>query len=376
MNIEDLPLEPDWTKYPSGLWGYAGVDRNRVVACTQLPAVRARIGHRGLYKPGFCQTQDGELFACPCFQNEANVFHMKIYRSSDNAESWQLVESSGSELLGKEPALTALSSGSILLVTSHPHGYRIHRSADRGRGWTVFELEDGLGMFRTVLEHDDGSLMLLVTQNTYFDPAAPPSKAWFYRSTDDGCTWAQHAEIQQWEHPVGMFEEGHVIRLEDGRLLGVGRVIGDIPIGDTPPPRGIPTPRGDETGDHMIIMASSDEGLTWTEPLPLTDYAQPHGHLLRLHDGRILCSYANYAQPYGPYAMFSHDNGQTWDKTHTVQLALSLNCYAGWPTSIQLDSGEIVTTYAVTGYLEGEGVSLMVPGRGDCVCESVRWTPP
>ena len=133
MNIEDLPFEPDWSKYAAGLWGYAGVDRNRVVACTRMPAVRARIGHRGLYKPGFCQLPGGDLLAGPCYQNDDKIWHLKIYRSSDNADSWQLVESSGADLMGKEPALTALSSGAILLVTSHPYNYRIHRSEDEGR---------------------------------------------------------------------------------------------------------------------------------------------------------------------------------------------------------------------------------------------------
>ncbi len=375
MNLESLPTEPDWTKYAAGLWGYAGVDRNRVVACSRMPAVRARIGHRGLYKPGFCQLPDGNLLASPCYQNDDGVFHMKIYRTSDSAESWQLVESSGADLMGKEPALTALRNGTLLLVTSHPGNYRIHRSDDEGRTWTVVELEEDLGVFRTIFEHDDGSLTLIISKNTYFDPAAPPSKAWLYRSTDDGRTWAKHADVKQWDHPVGMFDEGHAIRLDDGRLLGVGRVWGDDLIDGTPPPRGTPTPSGDETGDHMIIMESSDDGQTWTEPRPLTDYAQPHGHLLKLRDGRILCSYANYAMPYGAFAMFSSDNGQTWDKVHTVQLALSLNCYAGWPTSIQIDSGEVVTIYAITAYLEGEGVSLTGPGKGDHVCESVRWTP-
>jgi hypothetical protein len=124
------------------------------------------------------------------------------------------------------------------------------------------------------------------------------------------------------------------------------------------------------------MMESTDEGHTWTKPRPLTNYGQPHGHFLKLKDGRLLCCYASYAMPFGPVAMFSNDDGKTWDTIHTIQLAISLNCYAGWPTSIQLDNGEIVTTYAIAAYLEGEGVSLTGPGKGDQVAESIRWTPP
>lgn len=70
------------------------------------------------------------------------------------------------------------------------------------------------------------------------------------------------------------------------------------------------------------------------------------------------------------------DGGSTWQRDQRVQLAMSLNPYAGWPTSIQLPSGDIITVYAATAYLEGEGVSLTAPGKGDTVAESVRWKLP
>jgi len=48
-------------------------------------------------------------------------------------------------------------------------------------------------------------------------------------------------------------------------------------------------------------------------------------------------------------------------------LALSLDMYTGWPTSLQLDDGSILTAYAITAYHEH--------GRGstdDAAAETVR----
>jgi|GEM_PF-4192650 len=52
MDFEQLPATPDWSRYPVGLWGFAGMDRNCVHTCEPRPALRARIGHRGLYQEG------------------------------------------------------------------------------------------------------------------------------------------------------------------------------------------------------------------------------------------------------------------------------------------------------------------------------------
>ena len=60
MRPEQMPNEPDWSKYPVDLWGYAGMDRQRVVHCLMAPAKRTRIGHRQLYKAGFCRLAGGD----------------------------------------------------------------------------------------------------------------------------------------------------------------------------------------------------------------------------------------------------------------------------------------------------------------------------
>jgi hypothetical protein len=61
-----------------------------------------------------------------------------------------------------------------------------------------------------------------------------------------------------------------------------------------------------------------------------------------------------------------------------VQLALSADCYTGWPVTVELDGdpedgAELITCYMITAYLneppEPKGVQRSV-------CEVVRWRLP
>ena len=97
MELERLPIEPDWSKYPVDLWGLA----------------------------------DGD---------ERGIMRMMLFRSSDEGRSWQHVYTDGSSLLGKEPTLVCMSDGTVLSVSDHPHGFRVSRSEDDGATWTVTSL--------------------------------------------------------------------------------------------------------------------------------------------------------------------------------------------------------------------------------------------
>lgn len=377
---------PDYSRYPAGLAGYTGMDLHEVSHWRRAPAVRSRIGGRGLYKTGLTQLPGGDLLACPCYEADDGTYRIAIFRSRDEGRTWKHVETRGDVLLGKEPALVGLRDGGVLLLTSHPHGFRVSRSDDAGVTWktspigeiydTVEWTAGGYDTVRNVLEEDDGSLTLLMSKGTFYSPSAPPSQAWLFRSTDGGRSWAEDKEVEVWERPEPMFGEVSVVRLAGGRLLAAGRVNGDHQIGDTPPPRGTPTPAGDESGDHMILTESRDNGLHWSKPRPFLSYSEVHAHLLPLKDGRLLCSYASYHLPFGIFAVLSEDQGDTWDTEHPIMLAVSLTMYTGWPTSIQLPTGDVLTGYAIAAYMEGEGGTGMIRGQGDTIAEVVRWQLP
>ena len=361
-----------------GLSGYTGLNLDEISLWTRCPAERSIVAPRGYYKAGFTRLSNGVLLASPCYQDNArNKIPMAIFRSKDSGTSWHKVDTRGDELLGKEPALQALTSGGILLITSHPHGFRIARSDDDGVTWkttTLGEARDTIdytnqtfSMMRNVIENGDGSLSLFLTRGRGYDQSAPQSKGWIYSSVDDGVTWERNREMRVWDNPEPMFDEGQIVRLADGKMLGLGRVTGDVFIDNRKPPYGPPAPPGDHSGDHMVMAESDDGGLTWSDPRAFLDYSEVHAHIIVLDDDRLLCSYLSYHLPFGIYAVFSDDNGKSWDTDHPIQLAIGKDYNTGWPTSIQLPDRSIVTLYATTPY-PGEDPQIWVS-----VTECVRW---
>jgi hypothetical protein len=72
--------------------------------------------------------------------------------------------------------------------------------------------------------------------------------------------------------------------------------------------------------------------------------------IIQLADGRLLCTYgirtSVHARPAGIRACFSSDNGKTWDIKTEVQLRNDfLNLDIGYPESIQMPDGNVMTVY-------------------------------
>ena len=68
--------------------------------------------------------------------------------------------------------------------------------------------------------------------------------------------------------------------------------------------------------------------------------------LLLLDDGRVLATYGHRREPFGVRACLSEDGGRTWDVDNEVVLRDDgLDRDMGYPSSVQLPSGSIFTTY-------------------------------
>lgn len=352
-------------KYPAGLYGYSGVNRQQVAYMQLAPAARRTIGHRGLYKGALAKLNDGTLVATPSFRNR-----VEVYRSTDGAKSWDFVDFPA--FGGKEMGAAVLRDGTLLNL----HGRAVYRSSDGGASWDYIHVDftdpetgnmPGFGLVRNVVKSADGSLIMVSGSSTYYNRDAPPSRAWRVVSRDGGMTWGDAKEVPVHKDPEGMFDEAAMIRLSNGRILAASRVTDSHQHGGKLPACGYPAPNGSEDADHMALVESSDDGLTWTKPRDFLDYSRVHAELLQLADGRLLSCYAAYHLPLGVFAVLSEDNGKTWSTDSPIQLAVSTRVYTGWPTSVQLDDGSIVTMYAASPYV----------GKKDfTVAETVRWTLP
>lgn len=196
------------------------------------------------------------------------------------------------------------------------------RSTDGGRTWTHAETmpppEDRSACimpFGDIVRLLDGTLGVCIYS------WRPPDEhnCYFYSSGDDGRTWTMRGVIQE-----SNINETTPLALPDGRLLAVARTLDD---------------------QHLKMFESMDGGTTWGQLGPVTLGFQHPGHLLRLRDGRVLLTYGIRNKGlYGIGARISADEGKTW-KTPRVLADFEIATDGGYPSSVEVDDGTIVTAY-------------------------------
>ncbi len=151
-------------------------------------------------------------------------------------------------------------------------------------------------------------------------------------SSDGGRTWGGE------QTTADDVSESFLLRRGDGEWLAVcrtscrDRMDGALPHG---------------SGESLI--RSRDEGKTWSEPKLISPQGQENAHLLELSDGRLLCSITSRIPGlFGVVLRMSNNGGDTW----SLPVVL-ISCPArdwhktdcGYPSSVQLDNGSIVTAY-------------------------------
>jgi hypothetical protein len=349
----------DYGKYTEALTGYTGQDRQRIAFVEHRHAVRTRVGPRGNYKGAVALLPDGNLVLATCRRENATslLFTIHVYRSADQGLTWE--EVGKTPLAGKEPSLTALPDGSLILTAQDMRDHEnipLARSSDGGRTWET-DVVPGPDYPRNLIVERDGSLLMVRD--------AEPGPDWLPgnrkgspnlqlgRSKDGGKTWQLSIGVVDWSE--ANFGEISAIRLKDGRLLVALR-------------RQIPKTRN-EGFETTVLTESADNGKHWSKPRPMVSPAEVHVYLTELHDGRILATYSNYHLPWGVYAVVSKDGGRTWDLDHRIELALSAGFYVGWPATVQLADHSLLTCYCVEAHCRE-------PPPQNVVTEVVRWELP
>lgn len=222
------------------------------------------------------------------------------------------------------------------------------RSTDRGQTWTRREWT--IPGFRFILSISRGiklsnGTVLIPTygttstgENGWHDK---DEHTYVWRSEDAGLTWRLF--------PLG----DHVNTLHDNETafleIGDGKVIA---LSRTQP--------SNHDDAYLIQRWSDDSGRTWSYPLRTEMWGYPP-HLLKLRDGRILCTYGYRRDPMGIRAVLSNDKGESWDTKNEVILrddgggTSSLNpnptgggADIGYPISVQMDDNTIITAYYIT----------------------------
>jgi hypothetical protein len=163
-------------------------------------------------------------------------------------------------------------------------------------------------------------------------------------SVDGGLTWTDPllaTVVAGAGTPDDYAWEAVLLQLRDGTLLTFYSSLSAVP-GEG------------RSRTQVAVVSSSDEGDTWSDPVPVRDLdrqtAQIRNVGLELQDGRILCLYATWEDdPVGHVhkvkVSFSDDGGQTWQRGAGPRMADVVAAVPGvdflvpWP--IQMVDGRI-----------------------------------
>lgn len=218
-------------------------------------------------------------------------------------------------------------------------GFWTARSTDGGKTWSKpvrtpgtlphgrTELKDGRILAITRRFANEG---LFMSDDPDFDKIGHHILC--EESSDGGRSWKVLADLAP-EEGVSLVDlhEPHLAELPDGRL--VTQV------------RWHKNPMPGSCGMGLVQAESSDGGRTWTKLAPTRIVGFPP-HLLPLRDGRLLTVYAKRIDGIcGEYACLSFDGGRTWDVEHEILLCPFENGDLGYPSSVQLPDGTILTVY-------------------------------
>jgi hypothetical protein len=203
---------------------------------------------------------------------------------------------------------------------------------DQGR-WTLTSRDHGKTWGERVRGPDAVHGGIVLDDGTWMTAAYREEKgnvAIFSAPASTG-PWQKKIVIETPTTDTLRFGEPHIAQLPSGRVVVAIRAT-SIPY--------------DDSGDHLQfwVTTSDDRGTTWSEPISSGRWGFPV-HLTVLSDGRLLATYGYRRFPYGQRASISSD-GKNWDELPEIILrADAPNRDLGYPASIEIAPGEILTVY-------------------------------
>lgn len=309
------------------------------------------VSHNGGYFPVLLRLQTGRLLVVYRWgASHINVKGQLAVSWSDNdGKTWStpMQVTSGADD-HRNPAMVELPNGEILLAYCIMDGYDatgkkfrptikgidprtakplwLMRSRDHGATWSapeelkgtdqLIKQEEMLNVFGKMAVMGDHSILLSLystprDHNTTFER--------IFRSTDAGHTWSMISTIAKDVNETG------ILGLPGNHVIAALRT---------------------NKEQEILIAHSADGGKTWDTPVQVTQPMEHPGDLIRLKNGDVLLTFGERNAPRGAVAILSHDNGRTWDAKTRVVLADDapiVDC--GYPSSVQLPDGRILTVY-------------------------------
>ena len=217
----------------------------------------------------------------------------------------------------------------------------IGQSSDAGRSWRIVgelasPIPDQVVVPFGNIDSDPNGLMTLSVYCSA--PAGSGDEelqngTFVMRSRDGGRTWSDPYAIEADNH-----NETALLRLKNGRWLAAARTLNcDCPAGTDGQ---IAFWRA-----RLDLFESNDGARQWAPKAHLTFPGQHPAHLLELNDGRILLTYGSrMPHEMGVQFRLSEDGGTTWSAPTVLVNGLdSPDC--GYPATVQLKGGRLVTVY-------------------------------
>ena len=294
----------------------------------------------------------------------SDVGEIMLTRSNDGGSTWRApapLFSTGaprSETSGyQHAALTHLTHGAVIACTtkfaflfdgkvawrrgSQTDGVYIRLSTDNGHHWGQVQKIDTTPFRRVwtrspIVEMPNGSLLLPLAgqKRDGYNDFDEPMASFLLRSDDLGATWKFHSVIAA---NSADYDEPAMVSLGGGRLVCALR--------------SHESPRHDPLGGYIQITDSSDGGTTWSKPRATSMWGHP-ANLLRLRDGRVLCTYGYRMHPNPGVRACISPNGQDWKPSDSFAVNSlpdvdSDRLHIGCPSSVELEAGRILTAYQV-----------------------------
>lgn len=346
--------------------------------------------------PAIARTESGDIVVLFTRTEEhmAPNGEILLSRSTDNGDTWMPPEPIYDTILDdRESGVTTLSDGRLLAhfrslrftrasYESMPAGYYEQSLIDRwieyvekpeyanatalNRAWHSISEDNGSTWSETTPGHDSihGGVHL---QNGSFLVASYREDArniGLYASDEPLGLWKSIATVICPRPDSISFGEPHIIQLESGRIVMMIRATA--------------TPYDDESPDCQMWGTYSDNnGKTWGDPYQTPLWGFPP-HLLQLSDGRVLCSYGYRRAPFGERVCISAD-GIDWKREDEIVIRDDAkDGDLGYPVSIELEAGKILTVYYQPNLAPGvsQGSHPAPPSRTKPGIQGTIWTLP